>query len=204
MKKIRFLLSTVLVLFVYIQAIAQMPTATISGQVTLVDGATSLPGVDVVLTDELGTTVATTQTNASGEYAFADIPTGATYSLALNRADGAPLNGVSTFDAVLIARHILGVEALSSPLKMIAADANGSGTITTFDIVLIRRLILGISQQFDIPHWRFVRADLVFPNLDQVFATLNADPAQFLLGDDLTRNFIAVKIGDVNGSAVAP
>lgn len=181
-----------------------MPTATISGQVTLVDGATSLPGVDVVLTDELGTTVATTQTNASGEYAFADIPTGATYSLALNRADGAPLNGVSTFDAVLIARHILGVEALSSPLKMIAADANGSGTITTFDIVLIRRLILGISQQFDIPHWRFVRADLVFPNLDQVFATLNADPAQFLLGDDLTRNFIAVKIGDVNGSAVAP
>jgi hypothetical protein len=45
---------------------------------------------------------------------------------------------------VLINKHILGLEPLSSPYKMIAADANNSRSITTFDIVEMRKLILGI------------------------------------------------------------
>ncbi|HMX41290.1 MAG TPA: hypothetical protein PKD78_13220, partial [Saprospiraceae bacterium] len=43
-----------------------------------------------------------------------------------------PLNGVSTYDLVLISKHILGLEPLPTPYKMIAADANKSGSITTF------------------------------------------------------------------------
>jgi hypothetical protein len=58
--------------------------------------------------------------------------------------DNDPLNGVSTFDLVLINKHILGLEPLNSPYKMIAADANNSRSITTFDIVELRKLILGI------------------------------------------------------------
>jgi hypothetical protein len=38
-------------------------------------------------------------------------------------------------DLVLISKHILGLEPLNSPYKMIAADANKSNSITTFDIV---------------------------------------------------------------------
>ena len=52
-----------------------------------------------------------------------------------------PLNGVSTFDLVLINKHILGVELLNSPYKMIAADANKSNYISTFDIVELRKLL---------------------------------------------------------------
>jgi hypothetical protein len=58
--------------------------------------------------------------------------------------DDNPLNGVTTYDLVLISKHILGIEPLGSPYKMIAADANKSNSITTFDIVEIRKLILGI------------------------------------------------------------
>ena len=43
-------------------------------------------------------------------------------------------SAVTTFDLVLISRHILGLEALDSPYKMIAADVNMSGTISTSDV----------------------------------------------------------------------
>jgi hypothetical protein len=58
--------------------------------------------------------------------------------------DDNPLNGVTTYDLVLMSKHILGIEPLGSPYKMIAADANKSNSITTFDIVELRKLILGI------------------------------------------------------------
>ena len=38
--------------------------------------------------------------------------------------DNDPLEGVNTLDLVLITRHLLGVENLDSPYKLIAAAAN--------------------------------------------------------------------------------
>ena len=38
------------------------------------------------------------------------------------------LNGVTTYDLVLISKHNLGIEPLDSPYKMVAADANKSGS----------------------------------------------------------------------------
>lgn len=73
--------------------------------------------------------------------------------------DNDPLNGVSTFDLVLINRHILGIEPLDG-FKMLAGDVNMSGSITTFDIVELRKLILGIDT--DLPNsnsWRFIDKD---------------------------------------------
>jgi hypothetical protein len=71
--------------------------------------------------------------------------------------DNDPLNGVSTFDLVLINKHILGLEPLNTPYKMIAADANNSRSITTFDIVELRKLILGIYTELpNNTSWRFV------------------------------------------------
>ena len=86
------------------------------------------------------------------------------YTLTPYRNDN-PLNGVSTFDLVLISKHILGLDTLDSPYQLIAADANRSGTVTTFDIVQFRKVILGI--QDTVPgntSWRFVDADWVFPD----------------------------------------
>ena len=114
------------------------------------------------------------------------------------------LNGVTTYDAVLMTRHILNIELLDSPYKIIAADINRSQTVTTFDIVEMRKLILSIYTNYpNNSSWRFVKADYVFPNplnpWSQVFpevVNLNNLDDHFLEGD-----FIGIKIGDMNGSA---
>lgn len=120
--------------------------------------------------------------------------------------DNDPLNGVSTFDLVLINKHILGLAPLGSPYKMIAADANNSRSITTFDIVELRKLILGLYSDFpQNTSWRFVDKSYQFPEpsnpFQEVFPetkTLNEIQTHLMEED-----FVAVKTGDVNGSAVA-
>jgi hypothetical protein len=118
--------------------------------------------------------------------------------------DTNPLNGVSTFDLVLISKHVLGSTPLDSPYKLIAADANKSNSVTTFDIVEIRKLILQINTNFPSnTSWRFVDKNYVFPNPANPFTPQFPEVTSF---NDVTTsinavNFVAVKIGDVNGSA---
>ena len=139
-----------------------------------------------------------TYTNSAGEYLLC--PCAGCDSFALTPyKNNDPLNGVSTFDLVLINKHILGTETLNSPYKIIAADANNSRSITTFDIVELRKLILGIYTTLpNNTSWRFIPEDYTFPN------PLN--PFQFVLPDSSTvppstRDFIGIKVGDVNGNA---
>jgi len=146
-----------------------------------------------------------TTTDAGGVYQFLQVPVQGDYTLTPIK-DNDPLNGVSTFDLVLINKHILGLEPLNSPYKMIAADANGSKSITTFDIVELRKLILGIYTDLpNLPSWRFVDKTFLFPNQSNPFQTIF--PEGSLLPDlspqsPLLHNFIAVKVGDVNGNVV--
>lgn len=144
--------------------------------------------------------------DADGAYVVANnVPLDATFVIAPEKDDN-PLNGVTTYDLVLISKHILGIEPLNTPYKMIAADANKSGSITTFDIVEIRKLILGIYT--DLPNntsWRFVDKSFVFPNANNPFQT--AFPETISIADamlsQVAKDFAGVKIGDVNGTAVA-
>ncbi|MDO8367786.1 MAG: T9SS type A sorting domain-containing protein [Saprospiraceae bacterium] len=117
--------------------------------------------------------------------------------------DDNPLNGVTTYDLVLISKHILGTEPLNSPYKMIAADANKSGSITTFDIVEIRKLILGIYT--DLPNnksWRFVDKAFVFPNLNNPFQTAFPEGINCIGFPTTGNDFTGLKVGDVNNTAV--
>ncbi|MBL7804402.1 MAG: T9SS type A sorting domain-containing protein [Saprospiraceae bacterium] len=111
-------------------------------------------------------------------------------------------NGVSTFDLVLMSKHILGIELLDSPYKIIAADVNKSNSVTTFDIVELRKLVLGIYN--DLPNntsWRFISKDFVFSNPSNPFASVPFKEV-FSLADDPV-DFVAIKIGDLNCSAIA-
>ncbi len=114
-----------------------------------------------------------------------------------------PLNGVTTFDLVLMTKHILGVKLLDSPYKMIAADINKSETITTFDLVKLRKLILHIDDNFtNNTSWRFVDASYDFPDASNPWFEQFPEVANFNNIDVSTSaDFIAVKIGDVNLSA---
>ena len=113
-------------------------------------------------------------------------------------------NGVSTFDIVLLSKHILGTSPLDSPYKIIAGDVNNSGSISTFDMVLIRRLVLTIDTEFESnTSWRFVPADYVFPDPANPWFEPFPESIEIedLNGDYLDLDFIAIKVGDVNGSA---
>ncbi len=115
-----------------------------------------------------------------------------------------PLNGVTTFDAVLMTKHILGVDLLPTPYKIIAADINNSGTVTTFDIVEMRKLILFIYDNFpNNSSWKFVRADYVFPNPEDPWEEIFPTSIQLnnLSVSMLDLDFIGIKIGDLNNSA---
>ena len=112
------------------------------------------------------------------------------------------LNGVTTYDLVLIAKHILGTELLDSPYKIIAADANHSESITTLDIVKLRALILHIDDELGSNEsWRFVDANYVFPNPINPFQEEFPEVYQYEIGSYDPGNFVAMKIGDVNGTA---
>jgi hypothetical protein len=114
---------------------------------------------------------------------------------------------VSPFDLVLISKHILGVDPLATPYQMIAADVNNSGNISTLDLIQLRKLILSIDTEFsNNTSWRFVEAAYQFPvpanpwveQFPEIINQNNLPDAGVFNAD-----FVAVKIGDVDGSAQA-
>lgn len=142
------------------------------------------------------------QTDADGYYNGAGLVQNMTYEVKPYRNND-PLNGVSTLDLVYIRKHILDIQVITSPYRRIAADVNNSGTITTLDIVALRKLILNIDTQFaNNTSWRFVPKDYHFadngvsvptgfPEYKMVTALAGINEA----------DFIAIKIGDINGTA---
>lgn len=112
--------------------------------------------------------------------------------------------GLDCYDLFLISRHLLGTQPLGSPYKIIAADANKSNSVTTQDLVAIRKLILFVETEFpnNNTSWRFVDAGYTFPNPANPFTEVFPECAKLDLSSaSQTADFIAVKVGDVNGSA---
>lgn len=143
--------------------------------------------------------------DADGNYqVMNNVPLASTFTIAPEKDDN-PLNGVTTYDLVLISQHILGTQPLDSPYKIIAADANKSNSITTFDILELRKLILGIYT--DLPNnksWRFVDHAFVFPNPNNPFETAFPESISVAtaLSDHMHEDFMGLKVGDVNDSCI--
>ncbi|MCC6462703.1 MAG: T9SS type A sorting domain-containing protein [Saprospiraceae bacterium] len=142
--------------------------------------------------------IATGADGCISETIFLGIPLN-NYTAAPNRKTD-PLNGVSTFDLILINKHLLGQQAFTDPWQYIAADANNSRSVTTFDIVELRKLILGVYPVLpNSDSWRFHPANFTFSPTNPFsvpipdFAPLNSLPAAFK----------GVKIGDINCNSVA-
>ncbi len=172
---------------------------TISGQIHTEDDL-SLEGVEMYINSEVSAEIIT---GADGQYSFEPLLIGGDYSVH-PQMNVQSANGVSTFDLLLLRKHILGIEALDSPYKMIAADANRSGSISTVDMIYIRKIILNIDSTFsNNTSWRFVDADYQFPIASNPFSEpfpeiININNLQF---DTTFADFIAIKVGDVNGTA---
>ena len=161
---------------------------------------------DVVVTDSevhlMGTSLME-MTDNYGQYMFEGMPVGGSYEVTPHKNDN-PLNGVSTLDIILIQRHVLGLESLTSPYQYIAADANGSNSLSAIDLVEIRKLILGVNDNFlDNTSWRFVQKDFVFTDEDPYNQQFAENYNIFDLTTDMVLDFVGIKVGDVNGSVVS-
>lgn len=173
-------------------------TATIAGTVANMLGE-EMPQVEVSALNA----GMTGQTDDLGLYSINGLQLGSNYAIAPQK-DLSPLNGVTTFDLVLMTSHILGTQLLNSPYKIIAADANHSGAVTTFDVLEVRKLILHVTDHFtNNTSWRFVPKDYVFPNPQNPFAPVFPEELHLTMGQSVSdADFIGIKVGDVNGNAI--
>ena len=142
-------------------------------------------------------------TNDEGQYMFVDVPVEQDYTIS-PELDANPLNGVTTYDLVLMRQHILGTAPLASPYLVIAADVNNSGAVTTSDMVETRKLILGINTSFpNNTSWRFVDSAYDFPQANNPWAEVFPEVISYnnLTSNELNSNFVAIKVADLNFSA---
>jgi hypothetical protein len=173
----------------------------IAGNIETAEGGEGVTDVNVQISGSMDQTVIT---QGDGFYEFRNIPLNADVSV-FPVKDIGHLNGVSTFDLVLISKHILGVQLLDSPWKMLSADANNSESITTLDLINLRKVILGIDNSFtNNTSWRFFDANQTFSNPSNPWAN---ELVEIVSINDIvgavTVDFSAIKVGDVNGSAKA-
>lgn len=130
--------------------------------------------------------------------------------------------GVTTADLVSTVRHILNQQQLDG-YGQIAADVDNSGNITVFDVLEIRSIILGMSDEFsggESGPWKFVPEYISNTHSEE----FNENPFNMTIGNTTYNNeapylrsdwyykvqdgfgglagYDAVKLGDVNGSAI--
>jgi len=120
---------------------------------------------------------------ANGEYETAQVASlkNSTYTLKPYKSGNSSV-GLTTYDLVLISKHILAIEPFQCPWQIVAADVNCTGTITTFDIVTMRKSILGIIDSLPCGAWRFM-------------------PDSASISNGACQDFVGVKLGDVNAGS---
>jgi len=179
-------------------------SGSIAGLITT-EQVNAVADVEVQLSGQMNNTY---MTGDDGNFTFGALIEGNDYTVRPN-LDEKHLNGVSTFDLVLISKHILQVQPLDSPYKMIAADVNNSKKITTLDIIQLRRLILSIDTEFsNNTSWRFIPGDHQFANPNDPWSTsypeirtfeINVDDQQMIAGNEYKVSFTAADLANVAG-----
>ena len=163
------------------------------------------------ITNELGTsldavTVKLSNTEMAattfdGHYAFPEMDAITNYAV-LPEYDTYALDGITTLDIIKIRKHILGIQPLTSPYQLLAADVDNSGSINGLDIITIRKLILGKTLEFtEKNNWEFIATDHTFtdeanPWDDSLDGYILPD-----MGGEHEVDFFAIKTGDLNFSS---
>lgn len=116
-----------------------------------------------------------------------------------NNEDAA--QGVTTFDIAKVSQHVLDIEKFVSPYQMIAGDVDKSGEIDATDMLHMRRFILKITPSLPGGNFRFIDKGYTFRNAANPFGEDFPEVVNIAsLSANTAANFVAVKLGDVNGS----
>ncbi len=149
------------------------------------DSLTSLDNVKVIL-KQGSTRIDSTTTNPAGNFEFYPVMNN-TYTL--QAICSKPWQGVNGTDALKIQRHFAGIELITEPVRLLAADVNNSGSINGTDAVKVKMRFVGMDTSFARGDWTFAKpvtgGDTVIVN-----------------GSDVTQNIFGLCVGDVNGSNI--
>jgi hypothetical protein len=113
------------------------------------------------------------------------------------------LAGVDSRDLVRLRRHITGEAPFTSAYRWLAADLNRSGTVDFTDYLHMRMmLLLGLDQFAGITPWLFYERSLSLEQPEVLAAVSGKSGALIENHGRLTQriDFVAVKMGDVDGS----
>ncbi len=180
---------------------SEVGTGFIAGSV-YTEGGHGLPDVSMMLISQDSNLL---DTDADGLFIFDSIPMQQSYKV-VPTMNTNPAEGISIVDLILLQQHLMGIEPIRSPYRLIAADINRNGSVDEADAAALRNVMLGLVPEFPNNHsWRFINAAYVFPN------PLNPWQEEFpeymeigsLSAAENYGNFIAIKIGDINGSIIA-
>lgn len=175
------------------------PIATIAGEIKTMSGE---PAVQVLM-GLSGGIQRGLQTNPDGSYYFERLPKDLDYTVTPTY-DVDYVEGVSTLDIIKISRHILNVELFDSPYKWVAADADRSNTVSTLDIIILRKLILRTEDNIATnTSWRFIDKKHIFPQTGSPLSRPIPEAVSInnLAWNHLNTDFVAVKVGDLDGDA---
>ncbi len=137
--------------------------------------------VSGVQLNALGSPNLTATSRSDGTYTLGGFGSGA-YTVTPSKTGGA--NGISSFDAGLIAKHVAGITPLTGN-QLIVADVSGNGTLSSFDAGQIARYTVGISGFGASGNWRFIP-------MNRMYSSVNSTQAN--------EDFIALLMGDVSGN----
>lgn len=160
-----------------------------------------LPDAEIDITASIDTFSGFEMTDEEGVFEYEETPELLNYVLRPHYNSFAAA-GVSTLDLVMIQRHILGLSEFDNPYDIIAADVNKNEKLNSSDLLTMRKMVLGIITVWpkDIPNWRFIDSSFVFEDPTDPFVYPDSIIIQHLQDTTHAANFIAMKMGDVNGS----
>jgi hypothetical protein len=142
-----------------------------------------VPGVSVNAT---GTSSVSALSSSTGDYSLANLIAGGNYLV--TPAKSGNVNGISSFDASLVARKAANTVTLT-PNQMIAADASNNGAVSSFDASLIARTAAGIANTGIAGQWKFAPSSRSY---------------QGLTASQTGQNYDAILLGEVSGNWLAP
>jgi hypothetical protein len=155
------------------------PTMILGGTVVYANvGSNPMKNATMVLKTFGGATVATTNTNTSGVYAFPSVPSG-NYQMTITPSNA--WGGVNSTDALLILNHFAHLTTLTG-VALAASDVNVSQTVNATDVMFVMRRYTGLITSF--------------PSGDYLYNTTNL----VVNGNQVTNDFQMLCFGDANAS----
>jgi hypothetical protein len=124
-------------------------------------------------------------TRLAGNYAFSNIPNG-TYTLS-ERTSKAWLT-VNATDALKVQRHAAGLERLTEPVRLQAADVDNNSRIEEKDATRIKRRFVSLDNYFDLGDWTFAKS--------------SGGDTVIIRDAHANQDIYGLCVGDVNGSNI--